>query len=318
MSTRSFRTILRRTVKEFHDDRLADWAAALTYYAVLSIFPALLATVSIIGLIGPIATGPLLDNLEELAPGPGREFVQDVVVNLEQDQGQAGLFTFLGIGASLLSASAYVGAFMRASNVIFDMPEGRPFWKKLPIRVAITATLMMMLASTVLGVVVTGKLAERVGTVIGLGEGGIAAWSVAKWPVLVLVVTVTLAILYWAAPNVKQHEFRWVTPGSLLAMSLWIVASGSFAVYAATFGSFGRAYGALAGVVAFLLWLYVTNAVTLLGLEFNAEIERERSILAGRPAHDVLYVEPRDDRKFPSELREGPEDAGQTETAAER
>lgn len=307
----SYRMVLRRTVAEFRDDRLLDWAAALTYYGVLSIFPAMLAIVSVVGLIGPSATGPLLHNLEQLTPGPGREIVTDIVKNLEQNESHAGFFTFVGIAAALWSASAYVGAFMRASNAVFDMPEGRPVWKTLPIRVAITAALMVVLAATVLGVVVTGELADRVGTLLGIGETGIAVWGVVKWPVLVVIVTLTLAVLYWAAPNVKQPAFRWITPGAVLAMVLWVVASAGFALYATTFGSYDKAYGALAGVVVFLVWLWLTNIVTLLGLEFNAEIERERSILAGGAGADMEYIEPRDTSAFP-------DDPDQAAAAAER
>jgi membrane protein len=310
----SYRQVLRRTFREFRDDRLLDWAAALTYYGVLSIFPAMLALVSIIGLIGPSATGPLLHNLEQLTPGPGREIVTDIVRNLEQNESHAGFFTFVGIATAMWSASAYVGAFMRASNAVFDMPEGRPVWKTLPIRLAVTAGLMIVLAVTVFAVVVTGALAERAGALVGAGEGAIAVWDVAKWPVLVVVVTLTLAVLYWAAPNVKQQDFRWITPGAVLAVALWVVASLGFALYATHFGSYDKAYGALAGVVVFLVWLWLTNIVTLLGLELNAELERERSILSGGSAADMEYVEPRDTQAFPDEA-DGP---GQAAAAADR
>jgi len=293
---------LKRTVKEFKDDNLTDWAAALTYYAVLAVFPALIVLVSILGLVGESATQPLIDNLGAVAPGPAKEIFTSAIENLQGDQGAAGVLFVVGILAALWSASGYVAAFMRASNSIYDMPEGRPAWKTLPVRVGLTVVLLVLLAISTIAVVLTGGLAERVGDVIGLGSTAVTVWNIAKWPVLLLVVSFMFALLYWAAPNVKQPGFRWVSPGGILAVVGWLIASGAFAFYVGNFGSYNKTYGALGGVVVFLVWLWISNIVILLGAEFNAELERGRAIEGGmRPEDKEPFAEPRDTRKMERE-----------------
>jgi membrane protein len=290
---------LKRTVSEFKDDNLTDWAAALTYYSVLAIFPAMIVLVSILGLVGESATQPLIDNLGSVAPGPAKEIFTNAIENLQGDQGAAGVLFVVGLLGALWSASGYVGAFMRASNAIYDMEEGRPVWKTLPVRVSLTLVLLVLLAVTTLAVVLTGGLAEKVGDLIGLGDTAVTAWNIAKWPVLLLVVSLMFALLYWAAPNVKQPGFRWVSPGGILAVVGWLIASGAFAFYVGNFGSYNKTYGALGGVIVFLVWLWISNIMILLGAEFNAELERGRAIQAGmRPVDKEPFAEPRDTRKM--------------------
>jgi membrane protein len=290
---------LKRTVREFKEDNLTDWAAALTYYGVLAIFPAMIVLVSILGLVGESATQPLIDNLGTVAPGPAKEIFTSAIENLQGDQGAAGVLFVVGLLGALWSASGYVAAFMRASNSIYDMEEGRPVWKTLPVRVSLTLVLLVLLAVTTLAVVITGGLAERVGDLIGLGDTAVTAWNIAKWPVLLLVVSLMFALLYWAAPNVKQPGFRWVSPGGILAVVGWLIASGAFAFYVANFGSYNKTYGALGGVIVFLVWLWISNIMILLGAEFNAELERGRAIEGGmRPEDKEPFAEPRDTRKM--------------------
>ncbi|MEO3812064.1 YihY/virulence factor BrkB family protein [Sphaerisporangium sp. B11E5] len=298
LSRRSWWGVLKRTVKEFQEDKLTDWAAALTYYSVLSIFPALLAVVSLLGLFGQSATKPLTDNLSALAPGAAREIIDTVLTALQSSRQAAGIATALGIGVALWSASGYVAAFMRASNVMYEMPEGRPIWKTLPLRLAITAMLVILMAAGAVAVVFTGGLADQAGRLLGIGQTALTVWGIAKWPVLVIVVTLVLALLYWAAPNVSHPGFRWVTPGSILAVVTWIVASAAFGFYVANFGSYSKTYAAMAGVIVFLVWLWITNIAVLLGVEFDAELARGRAIEAGRPAGEEPYVEPRDTTKM--------------------
>jgi membrane protein len=290
---------LKRTVKEFKEDNLTDWAAALTYYGVLAIFPALIVLVSILGLVGESATQPLIDNLGAVAPGPAKEIFTNAIENLQGDRGAAGVLFIVGILGALWSASGYVAAFMRASNAIYDMPEGRPVWKTLPVRVGLTVVLLALLSVTTIAVVLTGGIAEKVGDLVGLGETAVTVWNYAKWPVLLLVVSFMFALLYWAAPNVKQPGFRWVSPGGILAVVGWLIASAAFAFYVGNFGSYNKTYGALGGVVVFLVWLWISNIMILLGAEFNAELERERAIERGmRPEDKEPYAEPRDTRKM--------------------
>jgi membrane protein len=290
--------VLKRTVKGFQADNLTDWAAALTYYAILSIFPALLALISILGLVGQSATQPLIDNIATFAPGAAQDIATDAIRNLQQGQGAAGVLFVVGIATAVWSASGYIAAFMRASNAIYDIEEGRPIWKTLPVRVGLTIALLLLTAISAVAVVVSGGLAEKIGDVIGLGSTAVDVWNVAKWPVLVLVVSFMFALLYWAAPNVKQAGFRWISPGSVLAVLLWIAASAAFAFYVSNFSSYNKTYGALGGVIIFLVWLWISNIAVLLGAELNSELERGRRLEAGEPAEREPYVEPRDTRKL--------------------
>src|SRR3954466_6624709 len=304
MTRQSWMGVLKRTFREFKADNLTDWAAALTYYSVLAIFPALIVLVSILGLVGDSATQPLIDNLGAVAPGPAKQIFTNAITNLQGDQGAAGVLFIIGILGALWSASGYVAAFMRASNSIYDMPEGRPVWKTLPVRVGLTLILLFLLAITTLAVVLTGGLAQRVGDVIGLGSTAVDVWNIAKWPVLLVVVSFMFALLYWAAPNVKQPGFRWVSPGGIVAVVAWLIASWAFALYVSSFGSYNKTYGALGGVVVFLVWLWISNIVILLGAEFNAELERGRAIEGGmRPPDREPFAEPRDTRKMEPEQK---------------
>src|SRR3954468_12055286 len=296
---------LKRTVREFQADNLTDWAAALTYYGIMAIFPALLALVSLLGVVGPSATQPLIDNLGTVAPGPAKDIFTSAIKNLEKNQGAALIPFVIGLAVALWSASGYVAAFMRASNAIYGMEEGRPIWKTLPTRVGTTMVLLALLAVTAISVTLTGGLARQVGNVIGLGHTAVMAWDIAKWPVLLFVVSFMFAFLYWAAPNVKQPKFRWISPGGVLAVVIWLVASGAFALYVANFSSYNKTYGALGGVISFLVWLWVSNIAVLLGAEFNAELERGRRLEAGRveSERDEPFVEPRDTRKMSDEAK---------------
>ncbi len=296
----SWSATVKRTVTEFKEDNLTDWAAALTYYGVLSIFPALLALVSILGLIGPSATQPLVDNLGKVAPGPAKDIFTTAVENLQKSQGAGGILFIVGLAAALWSASGYVAAFMRASNAIYDVEEGRPIWKKAPVRLGVTLVLVVLLALSALAVVLTGGLAQQVGNLVGIGDSAVRVWDIAKWPVLLLIVSFMFAFLYWAAPNVKQPGFRWISPGGIVAVVLWLIASAVFAFYVANFGSYNKTYGTLGGVIIFLVWLWLSNIAVLLGAEFNAELERGRQIEAGHPPAQEPFLEPRDTRKMKS------------------
>jgi membrane protein len=293
----SWKATLKRTVAEFREDHITDWAAALTYYSVLSIFPALLALVSVLGLLGSAATQPLLDNLAAVAPGPAQQIFTNAIEGLQRSNGASGALFALGLGGALWSSSAYVAAFMRASNAIYEVQEGRPIWKTLPTRIGTTLVLLVMLAAVTLAVTFTGPLAEQAGNVLGLGPQAVRVWDVAKWPVIVLVVMTMIALIYWAAPNVRQPGFRWITPGSVLGVLLAIVASVAFAFYVANFGSYDRTYGALGGVIVFLVWMWIANIAILLGAELNAELERSRQIERGEGTEEP-FLQPRDTRRF--------------------
>ncbi|MFG2059498.1 YihY/virulence factor BrkB family protein [Micromonospora sp. NPDC048930] len=290
---------LKRTVREFQEDSLIDWAAALTYYGVLSIFPGVLVLISVLGLLGDRATEGVKDTVNQAVPEENIQRIIDTAIEQAgRSGGLASLAAVIGLLAAFWSASGYIAAFMRASNTIYDVPEGRPIWKTLPIRLGVTAVIGVLLLASAVIVVFTGGLAEQAGNAIGLGSTAVTVWNIAKWPVLLILVSLMFAILYWASPNARHGGFRWVSPGGVLAVVIWLVVSGLFALYVGNFGAYNKTYGALAGVIIFLVWLWLSNIAILLGAEFDAELERSRAIEAGHPAGKEPYVELRDDRKL--------------------
>jgi membrane protein len=294
----------KRALREYKQDNLQDMAAALTYYGILSLFPGLLVVVSLLGLIGQSAT-PLVNNLAGAVPGSVHQIVLGAMTHLQRGHGAAWGLAIVGILGGLWSASGYVSAFIRAANVIYDVPEGRPFWKKMPLRLGITAAIALMLAAAAVIVVVTGGLATRVGHLLGIGSVAVTAWEIAKWPVLLIIVSFMVALLYWATPNARQR-FRWISPGGVAAVVLWLIVSGLFALYVGNFGHYNKVYGSLGGVIVFLMWLWLSNLAILLGAEFNAELERSRAIAGGMPPEREPFTPLRDTRKVPRQTPQGP------------
>ncbi len=294
----SWRSVLGRSVSQFRADNITDWAASLTYYGVLALFPGLLVVVSVLGLLGQSATNTLVDNVGQIAPGAVRSFFQNVVDNAQRQRTTAGIAAVFGIVLAFWSASSYIAAFMRAANAIYGVGEGRPIWKTLPIRLAVTAAVVVMLIVSATIVLLTGRVAEQVGQMLGIGSTAVTVWDVGKWPVLLVVVSLMLALLYWACPNVRQPSFRWLTPGSTIAVLIWLIASGGFAVYVANFASYNKTYGSVAGVIVFLVWLWVSNVAVLLGAEVDAELEHQHAIAGGLPERERPFAVPRDTRKL--------------------
>ena len=298
LSKSSWFDAFKRTGKAFKADKLGVWAAALTYFGVLSIFPALLVVVSVLGLIGESATDSLLENLEDVAPGPAQEIFTNAIKNLQGAGSASGIAFVIGIVGAIWASSGYVAGFMDAANAIYDVEEGRPITKTLPVRVGLTMVLMVLAAVIAFAVTLTGGLAKQAGDVLGVGDTAVDVWGLAKWPVLLLLVSLLLAVLYWGAPNVRL-PFRFISPGSLLAVLGWVIASVGFAFYVANFSSYNKTYGALAGPIVFLLWLWISNICVLLGAELNAELERSRKLEAGEVAHEEeQFVELRNTEKL--------------------
>jgi membrane protein len=295
----SWKYVVRKAVREFSDDQCTDLAAALTYYAVLSIFPALIALVSVLGLVGQAeqSVKTVLDVLRPLVTPSTLNYVEPFVTGLAESQG-AGLTVLLGLAGALWSASGYVGAFSRAMNRIYEIREGRPFWKLRPIMLLITAVALVLSATALVILVVSGPVAEAIGGVIGLGSLALTVWDYAKWPVLLLVMVMVVALLYYATPNIKQPKFRWISVGAAFAIGVWLVASMLFAVYVANFSNYDKTYGSLGGVIVGLLWLWITNIALLLGAEIDSEMERGRELQAGMPAEKHLQLPARDTRNI--------------------
>jgi membrane protein len=287
---------VKRTVSEFSEDNMSDWAAALTYYGLLSLFPALIALVSIVGLVGdpPSTTRTITEIVTKLGPSSAADTFAEPIESITSHRSAAGILLVVSLATALWSASSYVGAFMRAANVIYETPEGRPFWKLRPLQILVTLVMLLLLAAVALALVLTGPVVDAVAGPLGVGSTAVSIWNIAKWPVLLAVVVTMFAVLFYAAPNVKLAGFRWVTPGALLAIVVWLIASAAFAFYVANFGSYDKTYGALGGVVCLLVWFWITNVALLLGMELNSERERRRELAAGvRGANRELQLDAR-------------------------
>ncbi|HEY7173935.1 MAG TPA: YihY/virulence factor BrkB family protein [Micromonosporaceae bacterium] len=306
LGAKAWRGVVVGVAKQFGEDKLTTWAAALTYYSILSIFPGLLVLIAALRLSGPTTSQKVLDSLGSSAPGPARSVLTSAINNLSHGQSStAGLLAVVGVLGALWSASGYVGSFMQAANAIYDVPEGRPAWKKLPIRLGITVVVGVIVAASALATILTGTIARRIGDLVGLGSSAVTVWDIAKWPVLVILISFVFATLYWAGPNVRHGGFRWITPGSLLAVVVWIAASAGFAFYVANFGSYNKTYGSVAGVIVFLVWLWISNLAVLLGAEFDAELQRARAVVAGHEPDDEPYMAMRDTRTIDRNADEG-------------
>ena len=297
LERRSWTFAVRRTVREFSDDQCTDLAAALTYYAVLSVFPAMLAVVSVLGVFGRGAStvDALLGIAKDVGPSSVSDTLRGPLESLSHSQA-AGPALVLGLVTALWSASGYVGAFGRALNRIYETDEGRPFWKLRPLQLLITLVAVLLVSVVAIALVVSGPIAAAVGRAVGLGSAAVTAWDIAKWPVLVGIVVLVIAILYHATPNVRQPKFRWMSVGAFVALAVWVAASAAFAFYVVRFSSYDKTYGALAGVVIFLLWLWITNLALLFGAELDSELERSRQLQAGMAAEEELQLPPRDTR----------------------
>jgi membrane protein len=293
----SWADTLKRTAQEFRDDKLQHWAAALTYYAVLSIFPALLVMVSLIGLLASPerVTRVLTDTVAQLGPDTAATTFQGPIESITSNRGAAGVMLVVGIVAALWSASSYVSAFADACNTIYEVDEGRPFWKLKPLQLAVTFVLILLVAVVALALALSGPIVGALGSSLGIDDTVLTAWRFAKWPAMVVLVLLIFGVLYYTAPNARVRGVTWVTVGALAALVVWIVASVVFAVYVGNFGSYDKTYGALGGVVVFLLWLWITNMAILLGAELNAETERAHQLHRGvRGAKRKLKVEERE------------------------
>jgi membrane protein len=289
--------VLRKTAREFQKDQCTDLAAALTYYAVLSLFPALLVLVSLLGVFGQgrKTVDAVMDVAAGVVPGDAMNLVRPTIENLVQSP-SAGVALVTGALAALWSASSYVGAFGRAMNRIYEIDEGRPVWKLRPLQLVLTFGGLVLAAAAAVMLAVSGPIADAVGRAIGLGSVAVTVWNIAKWPVILVCVVLAVAVLYYATPNVKQPKFRWISVGAGFAILVWVVASIGFGFYVSHFGSYNKTYGALAGVIVFLLWLWITNLALLFGAELDAELERGRQLQAGLPAERELQLPPRDTR----------------------
>jgi membrane protein len=294
LPARSWRRIVKRAVKEFREDNMTDWAAALTYYGVMSLFPMLVVLVALLGLVGQQSTiNTMIDSLRSAGLSDVARSVQQPLDDIVSHKGGAGALFGFGLLGSLWAASGYIGAFMRALNAIYEVKEGRPFWKLRPLQVVITLAGVLLLSLVSIGVVVSGPIAKAVGSAVGVGNTAVTVWSIVKWPAMLLVVMGMIAGLYYLAPNVRQPRLRWVSPGAVVAVVVWVLASAGFGIYVSNFNSYGKTYGTLGGVITFLVWMWISNLALLFGAELDSELERERELRLGLPAEKELRLRPR-------------------------
>src|SRR6478609_1581238 len=289
--------VLRRTAREFTDDGGTDLAAALTYYSVLALIPGLIALLALVGLAGQAqeSVDVMLDVLRPLVSPDVYQRFEELLNGLVDSQ-SSGTALVIGVVGALWSASGYVGAFSRAMNRIYDVQEGRPFWRMRPMQLIVTVLSVTLCAVALVILVVSGPVAEAIGKALGVGDDLVVLWGYAKWPVLALVVMLVVALLYYATPNVKLTKFRLISVGAFVAIAVWLAASVGFAFYVANFSSYNATYGSLAGAIVALLWLWITNLALLFGAELDAELERGRELQIGIAAEETLQLPVRDTR----------------------
>ncbi|SCE69987.1 membrane protein [Micromonospora coriariae] len=297
LSWRTWRGVVVRSARNFVADNCSDWAAALTYYGVLALFPSAIVVVALVGLVsnGEQTVATVVDLARQM--GAGSVVADDGIVKVigevvDQESSAKALLSF-GLLGALWSASGFIGAFTRASNAIYGVTEGRPVWKLRPLQIGLAAITLVLLAVVALGLIVSGPVTDAVGDLINAGGLARTVWSVAKWPVLALIMMVLLSLLFWIAPNVRQPRFRWLTPGGAVALFAWALASFGFGLYVANFGSYDATYGSLGAAIAFLVWLYLSNSALMLGVQINAEVQRGRRLQAGDPDPDEPVLPPR-------------------------
>jgi membrane protein len=289
---------LKRTALEFQEDNLTDWAATLTYYGLLALFPALIVLVSIVGLVGDpeSTTNTLTDIVTKVGPESAATTFAGPISQVTESRSTAGFALIVSTLVALWSASGYLGAFIRASNVIYETREGRPFWKLRPLQLLLTLVVVLLLVVMALGVVLTGPIVSDVAEPIGVSDTAVSIWNYAKWLLIAVLFVLMIGLIYHASPNVRQRGFKWISPGAVVALVVWLLASAGFGIYVSQFGSYNKVYGSLAGVVIILIWMWLTNLAILFGHELNAERERDVQLEEGVPdAEREIQLEPRDE-----------------------
>ncbi|QFU98546.1 Putative ribonuclease-like protein YfkH [Luteimicrobium xylanilyticum] len=287
--------VAKRSIREFQSDGGQDLAAALTFYAVLAAAPATVALVSLLGFVGDPekAINDTLDSIRDFAPPQTLDQVESFIRPIAGSTG-SGWALVIGLVLALWSASGFVGAFGRAMNRVYGVPEGRPVWKLRPWLLLVTAVVFVIVVAIIAAMVLSGSIARQVGDLVGLSSTAVTVWNVVKWPVIVILAVLLVALLYWATPNVKQTKFRWISPGALVALVIAAVATLLFGFYVGHAANYNATYGTLAGLFILLLWIYILNMVLILGAEVDAELERGRELQAGVAAEEDIQLPLRD------------------------
>lgn len=284
--------ILKRTLVAFYDDQMTHHAAALTYYALMSLLPTMLLCVSLLGLLGqyPATYDAILDYLRDLVPQSTLGAVDAALRGALRSEGTAAGALAVSVLVALYGTTGLLEAARRALNVVFDARQGRSFLRRKATDVASTVVLVGLILVTLVFVFVGGGLARDIFDALGLGSTAVSAWRAARWPAAYLVATLVFAFLYYVTPDVKQRAFHWITPGAVVGVALWLLASIGFSLYLSHFTSFNATYGSLGAALVLVVWLWLTNVALLFGAELNAEIEREKELSEGVPASETLAL----------------------------
>ncbi|MEV1328765.1 YihY/virulence factor BrkB family protein [Micromonospora costi] len=297
LSWRTWRGVVVRSARNFVRDNCADWAAALTYHGVLALLPSAIVVVSLVGLVsdGERTVDTVLDLARQIGAGSvvANDGFVGVIRDVVEKESSAKLLLSFGLVGALWSASGYIGAFTRASNAIYGVQEGRPVWKLRPLQIGLAGVSLLLLAVVAVGLIVSGPVADWAGDLVGAGGLARTVWGVGRWPVLAVIMMGLLSLLFWIAPNVRQPRFRWLTPGGAVALLAWVVASFGFGLYVANFGSYDATYGSLGAIIAFLVWLYLSNSALMLGVQINAELQRGRRLQAGESTPEEPVLPPK-------------------------
>jgi membrane protein len=282
--------IIKRTLRSFYDDQMTHHAAALTYYALMSLFPAVLLALSLLGLLGqyPETYNAIMGYLREVAPASVVDPLDRSLRGALQSKGTAATALVVSVVVALYGTTGALEAARRALNVVFEVDGGRSFLRRKAIDVASTFVLMALVLASLVMVFVGGGFAEDMLGFIGLGSTTARVWNIVRWPGAVAVAMLVFAFIYYVTPDVQQRSFRWVTPGAAVGVLLWLGASFGLSTYVSKVGDVGAIYGAFAGAIVLVAWLWLTNVALLLGAELNAEIERERELGEGVPQRETL------------------------------
>jgi membrane protein len=289
-ATRTTPAVLLRTGRSFYDDQMTHHAAALTYYALMSLFPALLLAVSILGLVGqyPATYDAILGYLRDVVPPSALVPLDSSLRAALQQKGTATTTLAISVVVTLYGTTGALEAARRALNVVFEADGGRRFLTRKAVDVVSTVVLMALVLISLVLVFVGGSLAEDLLGFLGLGHTVVRIWDIARWPGAVVVAMLVFSFIYYVTPDVRQRSFRWVTPGAVAGVALWLIASAGFSIYLSKVANVGAVYGAFAGAIVLVVWLWLTNVALLLGAELNAEIEREQQLGEGKPKHETL------------------------------
>ena len=282
--------VIKRTVIAFYDNQMTHHAAALTYYGLMSLFPALLVAVSLLGLLGqyPETYDAIIGAIREVSPDATIDTFDSALRTALEHKGSAAVAFVVGLLVALYGTTGVLEAARRALNVAFEVENGRSFLQRKATDIVSSVVLMVLVLITLVLVFVGGGFAEAVFDLIGLGSTAEEVWAVARWPAAVATAMLVFSWVYYVTPDVEQRSFRWVTPGAAVGVAIWMLASAAFAFYLANLNDLNATYGSFGAALVLIFWLWLSNVAMLFGAQLNAEIERQQQLAEGVPPARTL------------------------------